>query len=842
MTSAAKTSKANTKGTLFDAIRNQFNKDTRKPQEAVAPPLVNAVRNDLETPTRTLGDNQASNQIAPQTRQSSIINSVQLPQSSPRSVSSIPALKSSTASIEPPSSLTSLMSAGVPTVSYGNDKSMDVSVPNLEKEEEKPDEDQSSYESYFLENGISQDDLDEINNRGSWLDVHLNNPATAAVTDNFGKNPFLDVDAESFADDFANELNTIMTTGNLVHHDVPDKYESDNSSTIGDIHAVDDGQTMDYDHLTADKVTGEAMQRYGELGMGGRGWWEYSPSSIYTKSDEANDFGFRPYLPDETARANLRTSEYLDAPKDVTTGILGNSRNLVANLLGQGYRIKYDQDGNRDTTEDVLDIDGTDWDYRARPYVDNMTRLLSYQPDTFMTMPENGEIHGAPVSTLVQEYQIEDADGSTKYLHGRVDDEKSGWVADGNGDYLYQLVFTDGQSVNLPNIEENQNIEIPDPTYVPIEQARGVLPENLDQLNDVIRQDGYENIYEAPVLYLPDLVMDDGTRITWDQAQNIYSDKELEDNPDSDLDDNISYDVNPLNKPRRLMGEVSNDFLANLPSNMWDLTAGSLPIAIDKFAWPISIASAASDSLAGVDPGSYDPLTGSSQYLSAKYDENGHIVPTYNDTQRAMNFAGNALVPLTEQIAGPVSGHSAIEWLSGKSKPGSSVKQILRDFALGMLGEGLEEVIGNFFDELTNQGLAAYGNNVDEEGKSLLDENGDYKDTDIYGNPMTYMTDETGHTYKDINTPIGDRVRNMLNPEDALNAMLGGAIVDATMQLVPMPGINSRDTRLFPQLRDAARRDKIREQLGLTPYREVERGDEEIDPNLFSEIFEEGAE
>lgn len=835
------TSRKNTGGNLFDVIRNQFDKDTGGSSGTSAPPLVDAIRNDIELPASSGGGGGGATQ--PSIQQDEVVNSVQLPDVS-MAASSIPRLGSTAASVRTRPTST-LMSKGMPTVSYGSDGLMGASMPNLKKDEKK-DEDVEAYESYFLENGMSQDDLNEIGSRGSWLDTLLGNPATAAVTDNFAtngvswNNPFAEMDIGDLRGDLAANANSLAESGNFVHNEVPERYRSDNRSTIGDTSAIDNGRTMDYDHLTADKVTGEAMQKYGELGMGGRDWWEYSPSSIYTKSDEAK-LGFRPYLPDETSRANMAMSEWLDAPGDVV-GALAGSRNALADLIGQGYKINYDLDGDDSTTDDIIKIDGPDWEYRSKPYVDNMTRLFNFSPETFVNMPEGGKVHGAPVSTLIHEYEMKDADGTTKYLHGSVDNEKSGWVPDGSGDYTFRLAFTDGQTIDMPDIQEGQDIDIPDPNYVPIERARGVLPENLDSLNDGVRANGYGSIYEAPVLYIPDLVMDDGTRLTWDQVQNIYSDREVGDNPDTPLDDNVSYDVNFLNKPRRLMGEISNDFLENLPSNAWDFTAGSLPISIDKIAWPVSVTSAVSNSLAGVDPGSYDPFTGSSQYLSADYDDEGHISPTYNDMQQVMNFAGNSLVPLTEQIAGPVSGHSAIEWLSGKSKPGSNVRQVLRDFGLGMVGEGMEEVVGNFFDELTNQGLAAYGAPTNEDGERLLDENGEpvrdengnYKYVDVYGNPMEYMTDETGHVYQDRNTPIDQRLRNMLNLEDAKNALLGGALVDATMQLVPIPGI-PKEARLRNQLKEAARRDQIRDQLGLAPYKEVERGDAEFEPMVFDE-------
>lgn len=749
------------------------------------------------------------------------------------------------------------------------------------------DEANSAYEDYFAQNGMTEQDLKDIRGRGSWGDVLMHNPATQLVTHDLGKNPFLDVSIED---------------GRLVNKRERDPNTlPDTRTTIGDIHAIDNGLTMDYDHVTAPRATGTAMQRYSEMGMGGRKWFEYDPYATYMKGDEASQHGFRAYLPDETSMANMLMAQALDKPGDIA-GMIGSSREL--NPITGEYKIKFDVDGDEATKDDVLSLSGSDWDYRATPYVNNIDRLFRFDPMSLLRMPANGLLHGAPVSPIIKENAIPDASGKTKYVYGDLVDsgydlvltyangdvaripsnEWTSWQSsDGlvlpqqyDGDIVssmtdenLHLTFSDGQDVHVPKsvydgwVRPDGSMYIPDATYVPVREARGFLPDDLETLNaNAIREGVAQN---APVLFIPDMVMDDGTRLTWDQVQRIYYDQEAEDNPSSVSDDGISYDFGPLGlaKPRRLTGEILNDDMSvnwgDLLNNAWDFTAGSIPISLNAFAWPLSATEAYSKSVAGIDPNKYDALTGSDRYISADLDESGELRPTYTPIQQIANIAGNALVPLTEQLAGPLSGHSAIEALSGELPLNPSTREVLQNFLLGMLGEGMEEIVGNVTDEVTGQGEAAYGDVVtpegerllDDQGRPVVDESGNYRFTDAEGNPYTYMTDQVGHIYRDPNTSLMRRFGNFLSPNELGNAFLGGSLVDATMQLprevipslVGSPGL-FREPRM-----GSIQRDAIRRRQGGMPYVETERdrmraampqgfdvtqGDLEIDPDLMS--------
>jgi hypothetical protein len=772
-----------------------------------------------------------------------------------------------------------------------------------EPSDERTDEEiTSAYEKYFGDKGMDKKDIDEINSRGSWLDIHLNNPATAAVTDNLGQNPFSSMSLEDLRGDIDRTARSIKETGDLPAVEVPEKYKAkDNTDTIGDIRAVDDGNTFDYDHLTAGWATGPAMQDYLEAGFGGRNsWWDYDPNAIYNKADEADDYDFKAYTPDQTARDNLRMLDKLDAPSD-TAGFIGRARTLalpyLTNLLGvsddlsdvPSYKIRYDQDKNPETTNDVMTLNGLDYDYHATPYYNNMLKLFEQNPELFMSAPENGEIHGAPVSTLVRQNLFNDVNGNPTYAYGNIVDAQG----------VLHIPFTDGTSVDVPASEyqnwstgESGNIVIPDQLIaghgdidydnvksdvlrltfsdgrnadvlqsdwldednnwllnddgdyagmtsygmVSPDAAAEQLPENIDSWNE-----GIDNWQYAPVLYLPDMVMDDGTRLTWNQFNEIYNDK-----PDDGYD-GIWYDYNLMNKPTRLMknnGQIFNDdmtinFEDIIPSSI-DMTLGSLPISFDYTAWPLSVSQALSKSLSGIDPGSYDALTGSDRYISAEPDENGNLVPNTSGLNKAINATGTALTPLTEQIAGPISGHSLIESLSGETPVNPTLAQLGKAYLIGALGEGIEEIPGNFFDELISQGTSLYGNPVTNDGKRLLDrdpsswlsttpavdENGNYLAVGADGEPLDYVTDQVGHIYKDPNTPLSDRVLNFLSPSDLANALAGGFLVDTAMQLLP-----GGDAWRIP---GAYRNTNYRRQQGLSQFVRPDEDSEyvEADPRF----------
>lgn len=793
------------------------------------------------------------------------------------------------------------------------------------------------YEDLFSSNGMSDKELDEIDSHGSLFEQFANNPATEAATD-ITLNPWSDVDINELqVPDYDNDFekpeglpNTPLEAlrpdrlfkvigtavgeapdtlrsmsesmfdenGNYKEPKIPKKYRKNTSNTTGNLTAIDDG-TMDYDHLTADRVTGEQLQKYHDLGMGGRDWWEIDPYYYYLKSDEAQHHDFKPWVPDDMTEFNMNVTSALDTPSDLA-GMLSDARVRAM----PSYMIRYDEDKNPDTTDDVTVLNGKDWDYRNTAYYHNMAKLAAEDPDLFLSRPEDDKIHGAPVTTNIHEHAIKDRNGNTVYTYGNIDfdntsagDDYSSYIIPktdgttitvprdeityyddgtwelpdwvpldeidydglwtGSDDSTYRNVqFSDGTSVEVPVDEWNSwfvktgtNKKTGEDEYkfsdsfptevVTPENASGVLPDDLDSLNDWYRENEYipdkTRWYDFPVQYVPDLVMADGTRITYPQFEKIYHDELRADKDPGDFaGTNVAYDYTLMNKPRTLMksgGQLLNeDYSLNwddvLPGSI-DMTLGSLPISFEQIAWPYSITQALSKSASGLEANGYDSFTDSDVAMSGKIDEDtGKFTNTASDVDKIAAVTGNTLVPLTENIAGNVSGRSLIPALSGDIPMNPTMRQLGKAWLLGNLGEGIEEIPGNLFDELTSYADKAYGMPIDPDtGEPLVvrktpfgplepvkKANGSYKFVDKRtGEPETEKYDSMGHIYKDPNTSFADRAQNFLNGPDILNALAGGYSVGSWM--------SAPNLMLVPS---AIRNTNYRKRMGLPQYIEPE--------------------
>jgi hypothetical protein len=121
-------------------------------------------------------------------------------------------------------------------------------------------------------------------------------------------------------------------------------------------------------------------------------------------------------------------------------GWVGKSREHMTD-----YGINYDKDKNPETDNSVR-LNGSDWDYRAKSYMDNIDKIIRSSPGTLLSMPENGELHGAPVTTMVREYEIPDAAGNMHYTYGDVvtstDEDGNEYAATANDDGTLNVRFT----------------------------------------------------------------------------------------------------------------------------------------------------------------------------------------------------------------------------------------------------------------------------------------------------------------------------------------------------------------------------------------------------------------
>lgn len=609
------------------------------------------------------------------------------------------------------------------------------------------------------------------------------------------------------------------------------KYVGGNKQSTGDVSVIDDGTTYDYDHMTSDNMTGTQYMHYVEMGMGGRPIEQIDPTRTYSKRREQINHGFIPFTPDSMSAINMAADDALDIPARLGSWVSNFRQNVTPD-----YSISYG-DGNT--------ISGRDYDKLSGAYLNQIYRNQDVNPRQYLEKPADGQ----NVSVLIREYAIPDMDGNETYHYGHL----TGVGAYDDGTAV--LEFSDGSDVDISQdyfnsiLNNDGTVSLSNATRVPVEEARGFLPDDIDSLNDVdsLLQGEYP-LDDADVLYMPDLVLSDGTRMKFDDAERIYWDRDVEDNPDDVTDNDIRYGISrygigPLsisNKPQRLEKSQMVDFdnedgwfdPTDLADNAVDWTAGSLPISLPimNFPWIYSLSNASS-SLSGVDPGTYDLASDSYGLQSAEYDDKGNLVysprhggempawmgalpdfMTNQDSGKWWNALGNAVVPLTENIAGDI-GSEPLKDFVNKMVGGRltlptnpTTMQVIGNALMDAAGEGVEEDIGNVFDEITQYGPA--GMFADQ----ALDQ---------YGRPMY---DKTGHEIRNYDTSLQNRFSNLINPDDLANSFAGGVVVDALMNLLPMPGyVNGRLRPTMQnsapyQIGQAVRRDLARKATGVDQW------------------------
>jgi hypothetical protein len=167
--------------------------------------------------------------------------------------------------------------------------------------------------------------------------------------------------------------------------------------------------------------------------------------------------------------------------------------------------------------------------------------------------------------------------------------------------------------------------------------------------------------------------------------------------------------------------------------------------------------------------------------IAGNYDDMGNMVYGVSNAQgerddqlseeaKWWNAAGNMAVPLTEQIVGPIGNQIIpLERIFGELPANPTLRQLLTNELIGAIGEGVEEDLGNVFEDWTQYGLRGMFANP------VIDENGNQ------------MYDQAFHELRDYDTPIADRLRNALNPMDLANSFTGGVTVDALMQAPFLP-------------------------------------------------------
>ena len=690
----------------------------------------------------------------------------------------------------------------------------------------------------------------------------------------------------------------------------------------GTVEMLDDGTYNNYWKLVADAMTGTQYREYRDkLGMGGRE--DIDPTQVYSKKNEENEYGFKPFTPDMSTYLNMATRTVTDIPAHLGKAI-GSAR---TEYLTPDYEISYDSKEGRKS------VSGKDFDKKAPAFMNTFYYDRQFNPDKFLSAPTDGSAY----TTLVNQFKVPDASGQDTYHYGHLVDVSG--MPDGN----VRFSFSDGSSVDstkefFDSVYDGQNVNVT-PEVVPLQAASGlvdvnsmgpgkhqaminesVIPNengedtyhygNLVSVNNGPNgtysfefEDGstvnapaefFEQVYDketnnitvpfdrvflddikgnldikseqdkptlenADVKYMPDMIMSDGSRLSLDDVERLY----LDQTPDNDeerkdkdgkpmlSDDDIGYQFRGLlgipfldgvlnNRPTRLGGQEifkDDDFipddLSNITNNAMDWTLGSIPISAGKYLPWIYSASNASRALdSGIDPNTYDIGTDSYGLIAGGYDKDGNLkYGIYDENKdgnkirndekskntRFSNAAGNLLVPLTEWMVGPIGEHAIpLEKIADKIPLKSAVGRFLRNELIGAAGEGVEEVLGNIFEEGTQYGSDMFADPVMDK---------------TTGEPVK---DQYGHEKRDEDTPVWKRMDNFIKDTAGnANAFAGGALVDANMRLLPRPFGGA-----ISDFRTARKQDQIRRSTGVPLY--VDPNDvEETKPNKYAGLLDE---
>lgn len=427
------------------------------------------------------------------------------------------------------------------------------------------------------------------------------------------------------------------------------------------------------------------------------------------------------------------------------------------------------------------------------------------------------------------------------------DDAFDDWWNSHNSGNQY-VAFSDGSSAIVSSedinkaMKENPNDDWIKDTLVSYDSTSlkdidNFDPDSLTVGNPTRLGDNlYENKSEIGVMYVPDMVLSDGTPISRDVVLKIAND----DNPDDSAEDGISYEfepsglsskrlpfpfdvvagsINPLlydtdSRPRRLMHDsiVDEEGLhIGWPETFnWlaDASADSIPISTPGFQFVDAFANAL-PYVAGVESSSGDEY---GRYQTTGYD--------IGSDENVIKFGSTLFGPVLENLAG--YGHEPhldpmVENLIDKRFAEGTLPNLLLSKGWDSVGEAIEEVIGNYVDEPSVYGLrnawadpisrpyAGMGGiydkdqnllyKVDEEGnvydrnQNLLyaDDNGvgmsglydDIVENHGQNGQFPVLYDEHGREFRNPDTPIGKRFANAfaLTPEhlnETANAAIGG--------------------------------------------------------------------
>ena len=523
------------------------------------------------------------------------------------------------------------------------------------------------------------------------------------------------------------------------------------ASNVG---VIDDG-TADYNHATSIYVTGDqAKRQFEQQGLDASG---LKDDQIYNKSELQTEYGYVPYVPDDASAWNMalqnvasQTSKGLNA--------IANARN---NLANDNYGITID--GKHFTAGDY-DRDA------AEEYFENVNKELQEHPK--FKDEETGIVWDNDAPPLAV------SESGNPQLQ-RTSDGGLFWAY--SNDPTTGIKF-DGIGYDSPEAEVTQWIQ---------------------DLQNHDKDGSNWKLVEPDAKY----TTKNGEELDYGQMKRLYNDMSAN-GGDFQSDANISYDWGPLNifKPQEAMtneemftkdGQIN---LSDVLPQLADVTGQSM-----QYFLPLPSAFALSslqalDTGTGVQRNANGELTKSSALsdLSPEavslLNERGISEEEYKDAlkkSQGEKALGTALMPITEHLLGGINENKASKVMTEKALEGvgkilgdkTLAKRIgsnkILDWGAGTIGEGLEEIPSNFFEEAMNKGASSfYGQDYlkDNDGNIVFDESGNALYSYDPDGFLFTKKNEQGQTVVDK-----DKIDNVNS--DALSSFEAGAGLGGVMTL-----------------------------------------------------------
>lgn len=467
--------------------------------------------------------------------------------------------------------------------------------------------------------------------------------------------------------------------------------------------SIDDG-TMSYSNLTSNWVTGKQLKAQVAAGLTplyDMDLDDVDDNRVYSKRDLQLNNGYTPYLPDGASMQNLVEQNAMGMPSKIESAIANSRENMTS----------------YDMTVDDQTVNSKDFDRnKAYKWLTDPSTMNEYtwtNRDGFVWYPNTDQFAIADDGNIMVG---EENPETEEFVLGKI-------TGAGRPGFL----LADGTPITF---------------------------DDVDEMNAFIAS--YDNFQRTKsgdewTVYQPSYTLPSGQQLTYDQVARLYNDTQddLPEKGDGKAYDGrygVSYDFGPLNigKPKELIEAQDNIIdhyfnpMADAVPSFWDLASTSVPYIADEIAYPMALSDAYMMSI-NVDPWR-TKVDGSMQKAADDLSEEtkdalraqGIDPDQFQDYRTgdmgAERAAAYALTPLSEAIFGdnPAKeyGERGFTKLLNNTKFG---KNPLLKAGLNIIGEGLEEIPGNIFEEGTTSGLSRswFGDYLKgEDGKELTDESG----------------------------------------------------------------------------------------------------------------------